>query len=60
MIGHFSGKNFVMQHSLDCVNEGLDTDDISTAKIKQNTATTAINAVVSLESGHLKHALFSL
>ena len=44
----------------DCMNEGLDTDDIRTAKTKQHTATTASRAVVWDESGHLKQALISL
>ena len=48
------------EHLLDCVNCGLETDDIRTARMKHTVATTASNAVVWVESGHLKQALFSL
>ena len=44
---------------LDCVKDGLDTDDMRMAKIKHTTATTASRAVVCVESGHLKQALLS-
>ena len=42
------------------MNAGLDTDDMSTAKTTQTTATAASNEVVWVASGHLKQALFSL
>ncbi len=48
------------RYLLDCVNCGLETEDMRTAKIKQTDPTTASKAVVWVESGHLKHALFSL
>jgi hypothetical protein len=43
----------IQRYSLDCVKEGLDTVDMSTAKMKQTTATTASSAIDSDESGHL-------
>jgi hypothetical protein len=46
-------KRNVQRCLLDCVKEGLDTVDISTAKMKQTTATIASSAIDSDESGHL-------
>jgi hypothetical protein len=43
----------IQRYLLDCVKEGLDTVDMSTAKMKQTTATTASSAIDSDESGHL-------
>ena len=53
---------FLHIHSfiLDWVKDGLDNDNMRTAKVTQNTPTTASRAVVWDESGHLKQALFSL
>jgi len=53
-------KQTIQRRLLECVKEGLDTDDMRTAKIKQNAATTASSAIDWDESGHLKQALFSL
>jgi hypothetical protein len=50
----------IYSFSLDWVNDGLDNDDMRTAKVTQNIPTTASRAVVWDESGHLKQALFSL
>jgi hypothetical protein len=44
---------------LDWVNDGLDTEDMRTAKMKHTAATAASRAVVCVESGHLKQALLS-
>jgi hypothetical protein len=52
--------DYIEECILDCVNCGLDTEDMRTARMKQTAATTASNAVVWVESGHLKQALFSL